>query len=138
MDARITALSASVDRLLALLSEADDTAVLIQLETAISDRQGELDSLTAQRRYLADQVTMSAVSLQISSEAPVPAATPSTFWDAVVAGAATLGSVATALVLFLGFALPWLAVIAVLLAIVWIVRRRRHRRAASPSPTADH
>ena len=86
LDARITALSASVDRLVALLATATDTDNLIQLETAISDRQGELESLKSQKRYLDDQVSLSTVTLNLVSEQVVPDAEPATFIDGVIAG----------------------------------------------------
>lgn len=132
LDARINALRASVDRLLALLSTAQDTAVLIELETAISDRQGELDSLEAQRRYLEDQVSMSTLTLTLVSEADVPGETPQTFWDALVAGVASLGAFFSGAFLVLGYSLPWLAVVALgVLVVLLVVRRRRTSKKAS-------
>ena len=59
LDARINALRASIERLNALMAQATNIDDLITLESAISDRQGELESLEAQQRYLADQVSMS-------------------------------------------------------------------------------
>ena len=59
LDARITALRASIERLNGLMAQATDIDDLITLESAISSRQGELESLEAQQRYLADQVSMS-------------------------------------------------------------------------------
>jgi hypothetical protein len=137
LDARITALSASVDRLLALLATAQDTAVLVELETAISDRQGELDSLQSQRRYLADQVSMSTLTLTLVSEADVPGETPQTFWDALVAGVAALGAFLSGAFLALGYALPWLAVVALgVLVVLLIARRRRASKDAAAQKAA--
>ncbi len=56
LDARITALRASIERLNGLMAQATNIDDLITLESAISSRQGELESLEAQQRYLADQV----------------------------------------------------------------------------------
>jgi hypothetical protein len=131
LDARINALHTSVDRLLALLATAQDTAVLIELETAISDRQGELDSLESQRRYLEDQVSMSTLTLTLVSEADVPGETPQTFWDALVAGVASLGAFFSGAFLVLGYSLPWLAVVAIgVLIVLLVIRRRRASKKA--------
>ena len=81
LDARITALSASVDRLVALLATATDTDTLISLETAISARQGELDSLESQQGYLADQVAMSTVTLNLVSPDQAVVTEPNNFFS---------------------------------------------------------
>ncbi|MEP6844114.1 MAG: DUF4349 domain-containing protein, partial [Pseudolysinimonas sp.] len=52
--ARIDALRASVTRLLQLEATATDTTNLIAIETAISDRQVDLERLEAQQRRLTD------------------------------------------------------------------------------------
>ena len=138
LDARITALSTSVDRLLALLATATDTSVLIELETAISSRQGELDSLQSQRRYLADQVSMSALTLELVSEVDSPTQTPDTFWDALLAGIAGFGAFFTGLFLIFGYLVPWIVLVGLgVLVAVLILRRRRAKAAASAAAAAE-
>lgn len=126
LDARIKALSASVDRLINLLATATDTEVLIQLETAISDRQGQLESLESQRRYLADQVSLSTVTLNLISEADAPVDQPDTFLSGLAAGWDAFVGFFAGLLVVLGVLLPWIAfagIIAVAL-ILWIRRRK--------------
>lgn len=142
LDARITALSASVDRLVALLATATDTTNLIALETAISDRQGELESLKSQQRYLADQVAMSTVTLNLVSPAQAIVTEPNTFVSGLAAGWAAFVAFFAGLVVALGVLLPWL-VLAALITLLTIVLVRRSRRsavtaapAAEPKPTA--
>jgi len=133
LDARISALSASIDRLLALLATATDTDALITLETAISDRQAELESLEAQRRYLADQVAMSTITLQLVTETVVPEPEPATFWDGLVAGWNGFVGFFSGLLVVLGVLVPWLILGAIVtLVVVVLVRRARARRAAAP------
>ncbi|MCU1403980.1 MAG: hypothetical protein JWQ43_283, partial [Glaciihabitans sp.] len=131
LDARITALSASVDRLLGLLTTATDTSTLIDLETAISGRQGELESLQAQRRLLSDQVAMSSVNLNLVSVADAPRDEPDNFWDALLAGLASFAAFFAGLLLVLGFLIPWIAVVALGVLVALLVTRRRKKRAAS-------
>lgn len=136
LDARIGALRSSIERLEELQAQSSSIDALIQLETAISDRQAQLESLEAQQRYYADQVTMSTLTLELVSQPVVAEPDPGSFWDGVVKGWEALGAFASGLVIALGVLLPWLIPIAVIGAIVWIViatSRARKRKASSAS-----
>ena len=128
LDARISALSASVDRLLTLLSSAVDTDTLIQLETAISDRQGELESLESQRRYLADQIALSTVTLNLQSVATAPVQEPDTFLDGLVAGWNSFVAFFAGLIVVIGVLLPWLVFLGIVAGIVVFFLKRRKPR----------
>lgn len=65
VDARIAAIESSMTRLQALIDQATTTADLIEAENALTQRQAELDSLRAQRAYLADQVGMSTLTVSL-------------------------------------------------------------------------
>jgi hypothetical protein len=126
LDARITALRASIERLNGLMSQATDIDDLITLESAISSRQGELESLEAQQRYLADQVSMSTISLYLRSDAEAPKTTPADFWSGLAAGWNAFVAFWAGLLVVLGVLLPWLITLAVIaVVVIWIVRRRR-------------
>lgn len=136
LDARISALSASVDRLLTLLSSAVDTDTLIQLETAISDRQGELESLESQRRYFADQVALSTVTLNLQSVSAAPAQEPDTFLDGLVAGWNSFIAFFAGLIVVIGVLLPWLVFLGIILGIVlFVLKRRKPRHPEQPDAT---
>jgi hypothetical protein len=133
LDARITALTASVDRLLVLMATATETDALIQLETAISDRQAQLESLEAERRYYADQVSMSTVTLNLVSEYNAPVEEPDTFFSGLIAGWNAFVAFFAGLVVVIGVLLPWLVFAAIVtVAIILIVRANRRRRDAEP------
>jgi len=131
LDARITALQTSVDRLLAIMRDAKDPDALIKAEDALSQRQGDLDSLRAQRDQLGDRVDYSTVSVTFYAEEPGGPA-PREYvgflgqvergWDGLVS------AVGSGLLLF-GLLLPWLAVVVVLGAasylLIRVVRRTR-------------
>jgi hypothetical protein len=137
LDARVTALRASVDRLLALLATASDTETLIKLETAISERQGELESLESQQRYYADQVSMSTITLDLVSEYTAPAPEPDTFFSGLVAGWNALVAFFSGFIVVVGVLLPWLAVLAVIAGIVFgLVRWRQTRTGVNAPPEA--
>ncbi len=130
LDARITALQTSVDRLLDLMARADSTDALIKIESALSDRQANLESLEAQKRSLDDQVALSTVTVYLISEKDTPAETPDTFWTGLVAGWNAFVGFASATLVVLGVLLPWLAVAGIITGIVLVwVRLARRRKA---------
>lgn len=133
LDARIEALQTSVDRLLALLADADDTADLIAIESELTTRQAELDSLTAQRDWLSDQVDYSTLTVELLSEGVAPEAGPDDFWSGVAAGWDALVRFASGLLVVAGVLLPWLGVALVVAGVVTGIvllavraRRREH------------
>lgn len=132
LDARISALTAAINRLEALLATASDTDDLIALETAITDRQTQLESLQAERRYYADQVSLSTVTVNLVSVADAPVERPITFWDGLVAGWNAFTAFFAGLVVVFGVLLPWLVFAAIITAVILlIVRASRKRRAAA-------
>lgn len=133
LDARISALRESVDRLTSLLASAKDTKVLIELETAISDRQGNLESMEAQQRLLADQVAMSTVSLTLVSTADAPVKDPDTFWSGLGTGWSSLVTFFSGVLVVAGVLLPWIVLVGLvaLVARVVVLRVLRKRQAAA-------
>jgi hypothetical protein len=141
--ARIDALRASIARLLQLEASATDTTNLIAIETAISDRQGELESLEAQQRGLTDQISMSTITLDLRSDAAAPPVKPADFWAGLGAGWGSFVAFWAGALVVLGVLLPWLLFMGVAtvvtLLIIRLVRRRAARRAArqvAPTPPA--
>lgn len=128
--ARVTALEASVARLTALMGEATSTADLIAAESALAARQSELDSLRQQLTYLDSQVGMSTLTVTLTEPAPTATADPAGFGDGLAAGWSGLVASLNGLVIAVGFLLPWVAVIALVVLVVWGVRRLVRRRKA--------
>lgn len=127
--AQVASLTASVDRLTQLMSQASSVADLLTAETALTDRQAQLQSAQQQLKSLESQAEMSSVQVTLVREAAA-AADPAGFGDGVAAGWHGLIVSLNALVIALGFLLPWLAVALVVVLIVWgIVRIRRAGRA---------
>jgi PBP1b-binding outer membrane lipoprotein LpoB len=135
LDARITASRATIARLLQLESTATDTTNLIAIETAIGDRQAELESMEAQQRGLADQVSMSTVTLQLRSDAAAPPIKPADFWSGLGTGWQAFAGFWAAVLVAFGVLIPWLALAGVGAGAVLLVRRTVRRRSAA-RPTA--
>lgn len=130
LDARIKALQTSVDRLLAIMRDARDPSALIEAESALSQRQADLDSLRAQRAALGDQIAYSTLTVEVIAPltgGPAPQQYQGFFgqvergWDALV-------DTGTHLFLLVGLMLPWAAAVLVLLALLVGVIKLAKRR----------
>ncbi|HET8928478.1 MAG TPA: DUF4349 domain-containing protein [Microbacterium sp.] len=130
--ARIDALSASVDRLTELMGKAGSVGDLIAAESALSQRQAELESYQQQLTSLEKMVSLSSLTVSLTPEIEPVKADPAGFGDGLTSGWNGLVATLNGLVVALGFLLPWLAVAAVVAVIVWVIvwARRRARRAA--------
>ncbi|WP_430647758.1 DUF4349 domain-containing protein [Agromyces sp. GXS1127] len=118
LDSRIESLQTSVDRLRTLLAQADDVGDLIAIESELTTRQSELDALTAQRDALVDRVDYSTLTVELLSEGLAPEAGPNDFWSGLAAGWNALVGFVSGLLVVIGVMLPWLALLAVIAAIV--------------------
>lgn len=137
LDARTTTLRASIARYTEWLGTATETSDLIELETAIAERQSELESLEAQSRTLADQVAMSTITLSLSSEYIAPVTAPQNFVEALVVGWNGFGAFWGAMLIAIGVGLPWLVLIAAIAAgVIWLVARNRRRQELNPAVSA--
>lgn len=131
LDARISAMRASIERLQVLIAQATDIDALISLETAISDRQAQLESMLAEQRWLGDQVSMSTIQLDLVTELVVAEPEPETFLDGLSAGWTAFVGFLGGLLVVVGFLIPWLILFAVIGVIVLVIVRvtvgRGHR-----------
>jgi hypothetical protein len=127
VDARITALEASLARLTALMDDAKNVGDVIALEQAIASRQAELDSLRAQQRGLANQTAMSQISLTLMSpddaRGTIEPQPEQTWWESFLNGLGDFWS-------WLGNALLIVSPLLIAGAVIWWVRRRQARSAA--------
>jgi len=136
LDARITALQTSVDRLLAIMRDARDPDALIKAEEALSQRQADLDSLRAQREQLGERIEYSTIDVDFVAE-QIGGPAPDQYqgfvgqmkrgWDALV-------SVVGNAVLLFGLLLPWLGALAVIGVIGYAVIRLAGRRTSEKVP----
>ncbi len=140
LQARIDAAQASVDRLTALMGQAQNVSDLIAAESALSERQALLESYQQQLKMLDDQVAMSTLSVTLTPEVEPVTADPAGFGDGLAAGWNGLVATLNGIVVAIGFLIPWLAVAAIAAVIVWLivrtVRRRRAARSGHPAEAA--
>jgi hypothetical protein len=138
LDAKISTLRASTDRIQGLLADAKDIADIITLENELASRQAELQSLEAQQRGLHDQVSMSTIDLSLTTKPVVIVDdSPQTFWDGLASGWHGLVAFISVALVVIGALLPWAALGGLItVAVIALVRARRARRARRPPKTA--
>ncbi|MGJ9411384.1 DUF4349 domain-containing protein [Aeromicrobium sp. CF4.19] len=136
LDARIGSLEVSVQRLEAILAEAGSSADLLATERAIQERQGELESLQAQKDALADRVALSTLTVDLTqerqTEKPPTDEDRSGFLDGLQTGWDALTSTATDVVRVIGVLLPWLGLLAAGYVGWRVVRRTRGSGPGAP------
>lgn len=133
VEARIAALETSVERLTGLVSEATSSEALFEAEEALTRRQGELDSLRAVQRSLADQVSLATLNISIDSE-EVYTSPPEGFMGGLTSGWDSLVAAFLTALTVIGAIVPWLIVIVPIAAIIaWLVRRIKRRRVRYPA-----
>lgn len=140
VDERVKAMRASLERMRTLLGAATRISDILRIESEITSREADLNSLLGQQAYLADQTSMSTITVDISrtDEALVGKkeertgflAGLSDGWDALTAFGTWLATI-------LGAVLPWAPVIAIVGIPAWLlVRRSRRARRTARTPSA--
>jgi Domain of unknown function (DUF4349) len=135
LGARVASQRASVDRVRALLSEARSIGDVVAIESELTRREADLDSLTGRLAALKDQVALSTLTVDLE-KGPIttePNPQPVGFLAGLAAGWDGLKVVGAGAGTALGYVLPFVPVLAVLFALVGIGRRvARTRRTARP------
>ena len=126
----VRAQEASLKRVELLLAEAKSLKDIIWIESQLTSRQAELDSLKSQQSWLKDQTSLSTITVDISTQ-PAKAKekkddeTPAGFLTGLQGGMKAMGAAFVALATILGALLPFALVALVLGAPIWWVARRR-------------
>lgn len=139
---RVRAQEASLRRVEELLARARGLRDIIWIESQLTTRQAELDSLKQQQAWLADQTRDSTIVVDISrtpeEEAPEEEGAEG-FLAGFSGGMEALGAVALGLATVAGALLPFAVVLLLLGLPVWLVVRRaarRRRTSQAPPPAA--
>jgi hypothetical protein len=128
LDARIEVLDAAIERLTTLLASAETTADLITIESALAERQAELDSLQSQRDYLSDQTLFATLSINLITPADATPSDPEGFFDGLMRGWESVLAFFAGTVVWAGILLPWIGLVVVLVALRWFIARIRSTR----------
>jgi hypothetical protein len=133
MDVRVQAQRRSIDRIQVLFDNATSIKDVVSIESELSRRQADLESLEAQQRYLADQTAMSTITLSVERrETATPKPDSHTHATGFLAGLSggwgALKGFLVAAATVAGALLPWLVLGLVLAVPGWPLVRRLMRR----------
>jgi hypothetical protein len=140
-DVRVRAQEASLKRVELLLAEATSLKNLIWIESQLTTRQAELDSLKSQQSWLTDQTSLSTITVDISKKKAEVVEEekedePAGFLTGLSGGMKALTGTLVALATVLGALLPFAALALVIGLPVWlVVRRRRSEQVPAPVET---
>ncbi|MDT0203778.1 DUF4349 domain-containing protein [Nocardioides sp. AE5] len=138
--ARIRAQEKSLQRIEALLAEADDLAELVRIEAELTNRQAALDASKSRQAWLADQTSMSTITVHVQhhdeavDEEPAADDDRNPFLAGLLSGWGALGAAGAVLAEVTGAALPFAAMV-LLLGVGARFGWRRFRRAGRPART---
>lgn len=134
-DVRVKNARASIERIRTLLARAERIGDVISIESELASREAELNSLLAQQAHLADQTSLSTITVSISRDGTAPDdGSDSGFLPGLSAGWGALRAVGTWLATGVGAVIPWVPVIALVGVPLWLVVRRR-RQLPTPART---
>ncbi|MFL6023050.1 MAG: DUF4349 domain-containing protein [Marmoricola sp.] len=127
--ARVRTQRASLARVQALLARATSLREVISIESQLSRRQADLDSLEAQQKYLADQTSLSTINVYLTVPSKKAATHPKgddhNFFSGLKSGWDHLGSSTNAVLTGTGAVLPFAALGALIGFPTWAAWRRR-------------
>lgn len=138
---RLTAQQTKMNRLLALMEQAQDVADLIEIESAITDTQYYIDSYQGRLNNMDSRVNDSYVYITLREISPQDASQTKALTlgqrlgNALKHSVERVGAFFQGMVIFLAAALPWLAGLAVItVAVVLICRAVRKNRRGKDNP----
>ena len=136
---RVRAQEQSLERIELLLARAQSLRDIIAIESQLTRRQAELDSLKAQQAYLADQTSLSTVTvfLERTEKAAPVEKDEAGFLAGLERGWDALGKAATVLATGLGAVLPFVVLLLLLGVPAWLLVRPLLRRRQSEPLAAE-
>ncbi|WP_328954713.1 DUF4349 domain-containing protein [Kitasatospora purpeofusca] len=146
VNSRMQSQQASVDRVRALMAQAKTLAEIVSLESELSRRESDLESLQKQVKELSARTSLSTVTLDVRQKAgpvqDVPDAPKDKgFWasvgSALGGGWHLLAAIVRGVAVTVAAVLPFLLVAAPVAAVVWVLRRRRKPVPVAPEQEED-
>ena len=138
LESRTATQRAGVERIRALLAQATTLEDVLALETELTRRQADLESIDAQRAALDDLAALATVTVRLTT--PEDVAAPERdlppFLQGLDAGWDALAASSTVVLVILGSLLPFGVVGAVVLGLVLLTLRLVRRRRPAPGPTS--
>ena len=139
IDSRIRAQRASLSRVEVLLGQATSIRDIVAIESQLTQRQADLDSMVKRLAFLRDQTSMSTVTVNIQRTEDVPKKEKEDdddgFLSGLEAGWNALTSFGTGLATVAGAVLPWSIALLIIGGLCWPFLRRINLRRGIPART---
>jgi len=125
--ARVRAAERSIRQIEKLLGRAEKIGDIIAIESDLARRQADLDSLKSQQAYLADQTSLSSISVYLSRTGAVRPHQDEArgFLAGLESGWTAMKGATVVLLTVVGAVLPFALVLVLLGVPLWLVVRRR-------------
>ena len=135
-DVRVRAQESSLKRVELLLSRAQSLKDIIWIESQLTSRQAELDSMKSQQSWLEDQTSLSTITVDITTtpkkaKVEEKESQEAGFLVGLKGGMKALGASFAAIATVIGALLPFAVLLLLVGVPVWMVTRRR-RSAQAP------
>lgn len=140
VESRVKSAQRELETLRSIMTKAKTIGQVLEVEREISSRQAELESLQAQQKELAAQVGMATLTLQLVGPEVVvaePDDDPPGFMGGLKAGWAALLTFLKVAVTVIGAVLPWMLIVAPVMALIIFIVRRSSRPAGPRPPTQE-
>jgi hypothetical protein len=139
VDSRIASQRASLERMRALLAKATTIAEIVSVESELTRREADLESLLAKQKALSGQTELATLSLVIAEpgKAPAEAKDDKGFLAGLAGGWNAFTATFVALATVLGALLPFLIALAVIAVPLWRLRHRLRRTPIAAPSTPD-
>ena len=135
VDARIETMRASIARLQELIGKSGSVTEIAAVESQLTQRQADLESLLAQQKSLSQRVATSPITIELRTPSTLDQPSGNGFVSALKDGWRSLGTAGRAALVVVGAALPWLALAALVAVPILLIRRHRRRNAPVPATT---
>ncbi len=144
-ESRVQALETEQERLLELLSQADNMTDLLEIEARLTDVRYELENHASQLRLYDNQIDYATIHLDISEVQEYTPVEEPTLWERIRDGfkdsLKALGNTSENLLVALIISLPFLAVYGGIAVVVFLVirklRKNRKAKKTPPAPPAE-
>jgi hypothetical protein len=144
LDARLDNLKTTEAALQAIMARATEIKDVLAVEQQLSDVQGQIEQLTAQRNHLKDRAAMSTLSVTFMIPSPTVTTQAASGWDLgaqvdeAVAALVHIGQgLATIAVWAVIVGVPIVLGLVAVLVLLWIVRRVFGRSGRAPESPAE-
>ncbi len=128
LDARIDALTISIDRLQDILRKATSSREVVAAEQALTDRQSQLEQLKSERKQISEQVALATLTVEMSSHEKTSTVDPGGFRGGLKDGWNSLVDMVNRIVEGTGVLLPWLGALVALYGGYRLIRGAVRRR----------